>query len=418
MATNNKANVELMAPVGSYESLHAAINAGCDSIFFGITQLNMRARSSKNFTIDDLKKIAKIAKDNKVKSYLTLNTVLYDHDQILAYKIIDAAKEAGISSVIASDMAAILYGNKVGQPIHISTQLSVSNIESVKFFAQYSEMIVLARELTIPQVKHICEQVEEQDIKGTNGKRIKIEIFGHGAMCVAYSGRCHMSLLTDNSSANRGACNQNCRRKYRVIDDETNTELVLENNYVMSPSDLCTISILDELVDAGIAVLKIEGRGRSADYVDRVISTYREALDAIAEGTYTKEKIKKWNETLKTVYNRDLSPGFYMRKPYIKWSGAYGNKATKTKVQLGKVVKYYPNISVVEVEMTSGELSAKDEYVIIGETTGTVRGENPELRVDEKSVDVAVKKDLVTFKVNKKVKKGDRLYKMIDSKEM
>lgn len=409
----NKSKVELMAPVGSYESLNTAINAGCDSVYFGVTQLNMRARAANNFDLEDLRKISDIAKEHGVKTYLTINTLLYDHDLKLVYKLIDAAKENEIDAIICADMAAILYGNKIGQTVHISTQLSVSNIEAVKFYAQYSNMIVLARELTLPMMKKICEQVETEDIRGTDGERVQIEVFGHGALCVAYSGRCSMSILTDNSSANRGACRQNCRRSYKVIDEETNTALRLENNYVMSPSDLCTIGLLDELVDTGIKVIKIEGRGRSPDYVDRVIRTYREALDSIEEGTYTKEKIKQWNKDLGTVYNRGHSHGFYLGKQFMEWSGVYGNKATKKRIWVGDVKHFYSKISVAEVEIMAGEsLSSEDEYQITGQTTGIVRGKNPDMIIDEKPVKITKKGDVITFKVEGKVRKGDKVYRV------
>lgn len=413
---HNKSNVELMAPVGSYESLAAAVNAGCDSIFFGITQLNMRAKSSANFNLQDLEKIAQTCQAAEVKTYLTLNTLLYNHDLNLAYRIIDAAKEAGIDAIIASDMAAILYANKIGQTVHISTQMSVSNIEMVKFYAQYSDMIVLARELTLPMVKKICDQIVEEDIRGTSGELLQIEIFGHGAMCVAFSGRCHMSLLTDNSSAQRGACTQNCRRKYIVTDVDNGTQLKLENDYVMSPTDLCTIGLLDELVATGITTLKIEGRGRSPDYVDTVISCYREALDAIADGTYTKEKIQDWNERLGTVYNRGMSGGFYMGKPFIEWSGVYGNKASKSKEFVGIVKKYYPKAQVAEIEVQNGSISNADDYIFTGETTGVVRGQNPQLWLDDKPAESAKTGQEITIKVNERVRKGDRFYKMVDNK--
>lgn len=417
MATNNpkKHKVELMAPVGSYESLHAAINAGCDSIFFGITQLNMRAKASQNLNIEDLYKISKICHENNVKAYLTLNTILYDHDITLAHKIIDAVKDSGIDAIIASDMAAIEYANKVGVSVNISTQMSVSNIETVKFFAKYSDVIVLARELTLPMMKRICDEVEKQDIRGRNGKRIEIEVFGHGAMCIAVSGRCSMSLLTDNSSANRGACRQNCRRRYKVIDVDTNTAVQIENDYVMSPSDLCTIGLLDELVATGISILKIEGRGRSADYVDEVIRCYREALDSIEEKTYTQEKIADWNKRLGTVYNRGHSHGFYLGKPIVEWSGAYGNKATKTRIEIGNVLKYYPKINIAEIALTSGSLNSQDEYQITGSTTGIVKGKNPKLKLENNFVDEASIGDVVTFAVESRVRDGDKVYKVQDA---
>lgn len=412
---NNQANVELMAPVGSFESMMAAINAGCDSIFFGITQLNMRAKSSQNFNFDDLQKISETCRDHGVKTYLTLNTVLYDHDLKLAYKIIDEAKKNKIDAVIISDMAAILYANKIGQPVHLSTQVSVSNIEMVKFYAQYCEMIVLARELTLPMVKNICQQIKEQNIKGTDGELIKIEIFGHGAICIAVSGRCQMSLLTDNSSANRGACTQNCRREYVVTEVDTNTQLKLENNYVMSPTDLCTIGLMDELVATGITTLKIEGRGRSAHYVDTVISCYKEALDAVAEGSYSQEKIDSWNKRLGTVYNRGMSDSFYMGQPFVKWSGAHGNKATLRREYVGLVTNYFVKAQVVEVEVLNGSLSNGDEYLFTGQTTGLIKGSQPVMWLDGKEVITAAKGDLITFKISERVRRGDRLYKLVDN---
>lgn len=413
--SNNKSNVELMAPVGSFESMMAGIHAGCDSIYFGITKLNMRAKSSSNFDFDDLDRIVDICGTHGVKTYLTLNTLLYDGDLSLAYEIIDRAREANINAVIASDMAAILYANQVGQPVHISTQLSVSNVEAVRFYAQYSNMIVLARELTLPMVKQICEQIQEEDIRGTDGELLKIEIFGHGAICVATSGRCHMSLLTHNSSAQRGACVQNCRREYIVTAVGTNTQLKLENNYVMSPSDLCTIGLLDELVASGISTLKIEGRGRTPRYVDTVITCYREALDAIADGTYTEDKITDWNQRLGTVYNRGMSGGFYMGKPFIEWSGVYGNKATKRRELIGVVNNYYTKAKIAEVQVNSSMITNEDEYQFTGVTTGVLTGKNPVLWVDEHEVQAAQKGDIVTFKVESKVRRGDRLYRMVDN---
>ena len=409
---HNKSNIELMAPVGSFESLAAAINAGCDSIYFGITKLNMRAKASSNFDFDDLHKIAETCRAAGVKTYLTLNTLLYNNDIALAYEIIDHAKAENIDAVIASDMAAIIYANQIGQPVHISTQLSVSNIESVRFYAQYSNMIVLARELTMPMVKSICDQIREEDIRGTDGEPLKIEIFGHGAICVATSGRCHMSLLTNNSSAQRGACVQNCRREYTVTAVGSDAQLRIENNYVMSPTDLCTIGLLNELVATGIATLKIEGRGRSPDYVDTVISCYREALDAIADGTYTDDKITAWNARLGTVYNRGMSGGFYMGKPFIEWSGAYGSKATKKRTLIGTVNNYYARVKIAEVQVNSGTFTNQDEYHFTGVTTGVLQGENPVLWVNDAEVESATKGDVVTFKVDSRVRPGDKLYKV------
>lgn len=406
----NKSNIEVMAPVGSFAALRAAINAGCDSIFFGITQLNMRAKASANFTISDLQSIAKTCHEHNVKAYLTLNTILYDHDLQLAYKIIDAAKAAKLDAIIASDMAAILYANKINQTVHISTQMSVSNIEMVAFYAQYSDLVVLARELTLPMVKKICQEIKDRDIRGRSGQPLQIEIFGHGAICVAVSGRCHMSLLTDNASAQRGACTQNCRREYLITDVDSKTQLKLENNYVMSPNDLCTIGLLDELIATGITTLKLEGRGRSPEYVETVVTCYREALDAIADGTYTQDKIQSWNKRLGTVYNRGMSGGFYMGKPFIEWSGVYGSKATERKKQIGHVTKYYPKLNVAEVNLTQGSLQAEDRYLVIGDVTGVLRGEKPRIWFQEKEVALGEKGQIISFVVSKKVRAGDRLY--------
>ena len=408
-------SVELMAPVGSFESLKAALNAGCDSVFFGITQLNMRARAASNFGFEDLAEIARIAQSRGVRTYLTLNTLLYDHDLKLAYKIIDAVKEAKIDAIIAADMAAILYANSVGVEVHISTQLSISNIESVRFYAQYSDMIVLARELTVPMMKHICDSIRKEDIRGRSGKPLDIEVFGHGAMCVAISGRCGMSLLTDNSSANRGACRQNCRRSYKIVNEETNTHLTVENEYVMSPEDLCTVGLLDELVNTGITVLKLEGRGRSADYVDTIVRVYRDALDALRDGTYTPTAIAEWNTRLGTVYNRGLSGGFYLGKPFIEWSGAHGNRATQKRELVGTVTHYYSKLGVAEVLAQENTISSEDEYIITGRTTGVIRGKNLLLTVNSEQVDTAPKGSAVTFVVSEKVRKGDRLYKLVST---
>lgn len=410
-------NLELMAPVGSYESLMSAINAGCDSIFFGISQLNMRARASKSMNIDDLHKVATICHKHNIKAYLTLNTLLYDHDISLTKNIIDEVKKSGIDSIIAVDMAAIAYAKKIGVPVHISTQLSVSNVETVQFYSQFADVVVLARELTLPLIKNLCNEVIKRDIRGPSGELVKIEVFGHGAMCIAVSGRCSMSTITENSSANRGACRQNCRRKYKVIDEETGTAMRLENDYVLSPSDLCTIGMLDELAETGLSVLKIEGRGRSADYVDQVISCYREALDSLNEGTYTQEKIDAWNKRLGTVYNRDHSHGFYLGEPWVKWSGAYGNKATKTRVQVGVVENYYVKIGIVQVDMNAGEITSSDEYQIVGPTTGILRGEKPDLWLDKKQVSLAEKGTNITFKVSKRVREGDIVYKVVDTEK-
>lgn len=409
-----KHDIELLAPVGGFDMLHAAINAGCNSIFFGVQGMNMRSRSANNFTVDDLVEVVSICNKANVKTYLTVNTVLYDSEIKKSHEIIDKAKEVGIDSVICSDMSAIIYANQIGLPVHISTQLSVSNIEAVKFYAQFADTIVLARELTLPMVKKITETIEKENILGRSGKKLKIEIFGHGAICVAISGRCSMSLLTDNSSANKGACMQPCRRQYKITDIETNKELVVENDYVLSPSDLCTIGMLDEIADAGVSILKLEGRGRTADYVDMITSVYKQALESLNEGTYSKEKIEIWNMQLGTVFNKGLSDGFYMGKRFVEWSGVYGNKATERKIQIGIVTNYYKKIGVVEIHLEQGEMKVGDRLVFIGEKTGVVRKVVEQIRVDNVSVESASKGEDVTFTQLENVRKRDRVYKLVE----
>ena len=399
---------ELLAPAGSFESLRAAIKAGCDSIYCGVDQLNMRSRSA-NFKFGDLAEVAKISHEAGIKCYLTLNTLLYDHDMDLMKKIVDAAKETKVDAIIISDFAAIQYARSVGMEVHISTQASISNIESVKFFSQFSDCVVLARELSLPLVKKIHTEIVEHDVRGPSGKLVEIECFAHGAMCVAVSGRCHMSLFTDNSSANRGACIQNCRKAYIVKDPETGQELKVDNNFVMSPEDLCTIDFLDKLVDAGVHTFKIEGRGRSPDYVYTVISAYREALDAVKDGTYTKDKIEKWFNDLKTVYNRGLSSGYYLGKQMSSWSQTYGSKATKEKIKLGRILNYYKKAQVVFAELESGKLSIGDEILITGPTTGVVKGKIKTLMVDDLEVESAEKGALITFSLPELVRPSDSL---------
>ncbi len=403
--------VELMAPAGSYEALQAAINAGCDSVYFGITQLNMRAKSACNFTLEDLQKIAEICHKNNIKAYLTMNTLLYDHDIKLMKTILDAVKKSHIDSIIAADIATIQYAREIGVPVHISVQLSVSNIETVKFWSQYAEIIVLARELDMQMVKHICDEIKKQKIRGPSGNLMRIEVFGHGAMCVAISGRCGMSLFTDNSSANRGACKQNCRRKYLVKDEETGKELVIDNQFVMSPKDMCTIDFLDKLVATGISVLKIEGRGRSADYVDTVVSCYREALDALESGTYSREKINKWLEKLKNVYNRGLSDGYYMGKEIREWSGSDTSLAREEKIFLGIVSNYFQKIKVAEIDLQAFDLQEGDDLLFTGPKTGVVRSKVKELRdADCQIVKKVPRKNIATVKVLGNIRKRDKVY--------
>ena len=429
--------VEIMAPAGSYESLEAAIKAGADSVYFGIEQLNMRARASNNFTLDDLKKIAKRCDKAGVKTYLTLNTILYDYDISLMRKICDAAKKAGINAVIVSDVAAMNYANSIDLKTHISTQANVSNLEAIKFYSKFADVIVLARELTLQQIKNICDKIKKENIKGPSGNLVKIEIFVHGALCVAISGKCYMSLATENASANRGACLQNCRKAYRVIDDETGEELKLENKYIMSPKDLCTIGFIDKLLDSGISVLKIEGRGRSPDYVYAVTKCYKEAVESYFTGTYTKEKIEAWNKELEKVYNRGFwQGGYYLGRKLGEWSGGYGNQSKKEKVFIGIARHYFPKTQIGEFFLQSGEIEIGDEIIITGKTTGIIKQKIESLYVDEKPVvkansgkicnsnftgnkiAKAKKGDIITIKLNEKIRKNDKLYIVTDRKEM
>lgn len=410
---------EIMAPVGSYESLAAAINAGADSIYFGITQLNMRAKAANNLTINDLKEVAKRCHEAGITTYLTVNTLLYEHDLTIMRKIVDAAKENGIDAIIASDFAALQYCNEIGMPVHISTQLSISNYESVKFFAKMTNRVVLARELTLDQIKEIALKIREDQLMGNEGKLMEIEVFVHGALCVAQSGRCYMSLYTYNSSANRGACKQNCRAKYKVTDVDTGKELIIDNQYVMSAADICTIDFVDQLLEAGVKVFKIEGRGRSPEYVDTVVRVYKQALRDIAEGTYTQEKIEGYFEQLKEVYNRGLSKGnFYLGKELGEYSNVYGSQATKEKVYIGRVSHYYTDAKIVEVTVETGEVRVGDAFSITGVTTGAYRDTIRELRVNGEPAEIAKKGNLLTFPVTEYLRINDKMYLVVDREEM
>lgn len=408
-----KQKVELMAPAGNWESLQAAINAGADSIYFGIDQLNMRARASINFTLDDLKEISDRCSKAGVKTYLTLNTIIYDHDLSVIKTLVNAVKENGISAVIASDQAVINYASSQGVEVHISTQLNITNIETVKFYSHFSDVMVLSRELSLNQVKKIVDQIEKEDVRGPSGNLIEIEIFGHGALCVAVSGKCYMSLHTNNSSANRGACVQNCRRTYTVIDKETGDELEIDNEFIMSPKDLCTVDFLDQVVETGISVLKIEGRGRAPEYVKTVIETYRAALDAVEEGTYTREKVAEWMGALETVYNRGFWSGYYLGQKLGEFHNTSGSKATQKKVYLGKGEHYFSKAGIGEFKIEAQSLKVNDKVIITGPTTGVVEHEITEMMVDEKKVEVAVKGDHVTFPIGVKVRNSDKLYKLV-----
>ncbi len=402
-----------MAPVGSYESLMAAIQGGADSIYFGIEGLNMRARSANNFTTEDLRKIVSICREQDVKSYLTVNTVIYGEDLALMRQIIDAAKEAEVSAIIAADVAAMSYANHIGQEVHLSTQLNISNIEALKFYAHFADVVVLARELNLEQVHEIYKQIVEQEIKGPKGELIRIEMFAHGALCMAVSGKCYLSLHELNASANRGACTQICRRGYTVKDKETDLELDIDNQYIMSPKDLKTIHFMNKMMDAGVRVFKIEGRARGPEYVRIVSECYKEAVKAYCEGTYTDEKIADWDKRLATVFNRGFWNGYYLGQRLGEWTNQYGSSATKKKVYVAKGIKYFSELGVAEFEMESQSLKVGDEILITGPTTGALMQTIEEIRVDLKPVEETVKGERFSFKVKEKIRPSDRMYKLV-----
>ena len=401
---------EIMAPVGSYESLWSAIKAGADAIYFGVEGLNMRARSSVNFTLDDLKEIARICCEHNVKSYLTVNTIIYDEDIAKCHAIIDAVAASGISAIIASDMAAIMYARRAGVEVHISTQQSISNIETVKFYSQFADVVVLARELNLDQVKAISDAIVRDDVRGPRGGLVRIEMFCHGALCMAVSGKCYLSLHEMNSSANRGACTQICRRGYEVTDLETGDKLAVENKYIMSPKDLKTIHFLNKMIDAGVRVFKIEGRARGPEYVSLAVRCYSEAIEAVCDGTYSEEKIAVWDGLLGKIFNRGFWNGYYLGQRLGEWSAKYGSSATRVKEYRAKGVRYFSNIGVAEFYMETGELHVGDEIVITGPTTGTIIQTVEEIRVGLKPVEKAVKGDSFSIAVAQKVRPSDKLY--------
>ncbi len=392
------------------ESLHAAIAAGADAVYFGVEGLNMRSRSSVNFTLDDLRSIAQACAQAGVKTYLTVNTVLYDGDLDYCHRIIDAVKEAGVSAIIASDIAAILYARQVGVEVHISTQCNITNREAVRFYAQWADVVVLARELNLEQVGEIRHAIESEPILGPKGEPVKIEMFCHGALCMAVSGKCYLSLHQMNSSANRGACTQICRRGYRVTDLETGDELAVDNKYIMSPKDLKTIHFLNKMIDAGVRVLKIEGRARGPEYVYTAVRAYSEALQAICDGTYSDAKVERWDAELSKIFNRGFWDGYYLGQRLGEWSSKYGSSATRVKEYVAKGVRYFPNIGVAEFKMETGELRVGDEIVITGPTTGVVITTVDEIRVDLQPVERAVKGDAFSIKLGQKVRPSDKLY--------
>ncbi len=404
-------NIELLAPAGSYESLRAAIKNGANAIYFGINQLNMRAVSAANFDNTDLKKITKICIENKVKSYLTINTILYDNDLLLMKKIIDDAKKYKVTALIVFDIAAMQYARNINMEVHASTQLSISNIETVKFYSQFVDRIVLARELNLERIENIIKKIKKQKIKGPKGKLIEIEVFIHGALCIAISGRCSMSIYQHNSSANRGACRQLCRRKYKVSDCETNQELIIDNNYVMSPKDICTISFLDKIISLGVKSLKIEGRGRSPEYVATVVNTYNKAIKLIKKDKYTEKDKIKFEKELKRVFNRGLSDGYYLGKKLQEWSASSNSQATEEKIFAGIVKHYYPKIKVAEILLQAYNISINDKYSMTGKNTGVIFGKISKLRSeDRKNIKKAKKGDIITIPVLEKVRENDKFY--------
>jgi len=409
-------NIELMCPAGDFVSLQAALDNGADSVYFGVEQLNMRARSTANFTLDDLHEISRRCKEKNVRTYLTLNTIIYDHDLSIIKTLLNKAKEADLTAVIAMDQSVIAYARQIGMEIHISTQINITNIETVKFYAMFADTMVMSRELSLSQVKKICQQIEKEQIKGPSGNLVEIEIFGHGALCMAVSGKCYLSLHSHNSSANRGACKQNCRKKYTVIDQESGFEIELDNQYMMSPKDLCTIDFLDQVIDTGVKVLKIEGRGRAPEYVATVTKCYREAIDSIAEGTFSKEKVSNWMEQLKTVYNRGFWSGYYLGQQLGEWSDNPGSNATQKKVYIGKGQHFYPKTNIAEFIIEAYDLSIGDKVLVQGPTTGSQEMIVEEMIVDKKdNATQATKSDVITFKTNFRVRPSDKLYKIISA---
>lgn len=403
---------EIMAPVGSRESLAAALKAGANSIYFGIESLNMRAHSANHFTIDDLHEIAQTTAEHGVKSYLTVNTIIYGEDLTLMRKICDAAKEAKISAIIASDVSVLSYCHQIGQELHLSTQLNITNIESLKFYAQFADVVVLARELNLEQVADIHRQIVEQNICGPSGKQIRIEMFCHGALCMAVSGKCYLSLDNLNHSANRGACMQVCRRGYTVKDRETGVELDVDNQYIMSPKDLNTIGFIDKMMEAGVRVFKIEGRARPAEYVLQVASCYREAINAVLDGTYSKEKVDEWNKRLSTVFNRGFWDGYYLGQRMGEWNNRYGSMATEKKAYVGKGVKYFSKLGVAEFKLEAGEIRKGDKLLVTGPTTGALYFTAEEIRYDLDPVEVGEKGRNVSLPVPEKVRPSDKLYRI------
>lgn len=415
MKDNN--HIEIMAPAGSYESLSAALQAGADSVYFGVGKLNMRARSSRNFTLDDLRKIAGICSERGVKTYLTLNTIIYDTELEEMRHAVDAAREAGITAIIASDIAVMEYARSKGVEVHVSTQCNITNLEAVRFYARYADVVVTARELTLEQVHSIVEGIRRENICGPSGRPVQVEMFVHGALCMAVSGKCYLSLDTMNHSANRGSCLQLCRRSYLVRDKEEGFEFEVDNQYIMSPKDLCTIGFIDKIMDAGVRVFKIEGRGRGPDYVRTVTACYVEAARAVLDGTYSREKVEAWTERLRSVFNRGFWDGYYLGRTMGEWADRYGSQATRKKQYAGIVSNYFSRLNVAEVKMESHGLSVGDAVMVTGPTTGVVEFTANEIRVDENSVQAARKGEVCSVRVPEAVRRGDKVFRVYEVKE-
>lgn len=413
----NYDDIEVMAPVGSYEALSAAIQAGAGSVYFGIGKLNMRSKSTKNFNLDDLGVISNICHENGVKSYVTVNTVVFDEEIEEMHALLDAVKANGISAVIASDQSVIQYAREIGVEVHISTQCNITNIEAVKYYSQFADVMVTARELNINQVRHITEEIERRNITGPGGDLVRIEVFCHGALCMAVSGKCYLSLDNFGTSANRGACVQPCRSGYEVTDRDKEITLAIENEYIMSPKDLCTLPFLDKVLASGVKVLKIEGRGRSPEYTKLTVSVYREAVDAVRNGTFDEEKVAAWLARLKSVYNRDFWDGYYLGRKMGEWTTKYGSQATKTKLFIGTVTNFFGKISVAEIRMETHDIKLGDEIMIIGPSTGVYEDTVREIRVDLNPVEMSVKGELCSIPTNDTVRRGDKVYKIIDANQ-
>jgi putative protease len=414
----NRKDIEIMAPAGSYDSLMAAIQGGADSVYFGVEQLNMRAGSSNNFTLEDLRNIVSICKKNKLKSYLTLNVIVYDQEIEQMKKIIDTAVECGVTAVIASDLSVINYAFAAGIEVHLSTQLNITNIEALKFYSRWADVVVLARELNLDQVKLIYNAIREQNIRGPAGELVKIEMFAHGALCMAVSGKCYLSLHENDKSANRGECYQTCRKSYIVTGKESGYELEIDNEYIMSPKDLCTIGFLDKIINAGVRVIKIEGRARSAEYVKVVSSCYNEAVTSISEGTFTLEKTEEWINRLATVFNRGFWDGYYLGQKIGEWNTNYGSSATKRKLYIGKITNYFTRLNVAEIKLENGDLKKGDTILVSGPTTGVVEYVIDEIRVDLKTTETALKGELCSIRTPDYLRRSDKVYKWVDAKDL